>query len=252
MLAVPDYEVKFFMDPRVALDADQKPTRRVRDMFNSSDASTRISMQFMDGPNGELHGARWNVRLRKFEGEDQIELTYKKRYPVTHDIDTTLAEAARDGFDSGEDDYEAQVEWGAKQTLSLSRRHEVELPGYEKMQLPSEDDSRSVSVDKIPGKLDKVDPRGWAQTILAHARSRGPVQGRRWTGEWQQIRVCIEVWGIRGAPGEPDEYIVELSFKDADRTHAHTTRCLLHDFLDTQGWLLKTDVLKTELILTRY
>jgi hypothetical protein len=85
-------------------------------------------MLFLDGKRRDLHVEGWDVRFRDIEGEKKLELTYKKRYPVQgDDIDAALDAAARQGFDAGESDYEAEVEWGAE-TPNLRLRAPVLYP----------------------------------------------------------------------------------------------------------------------------
>ena len=88
----------------------------------SIDSSTGLATRYSSSCGSNAAG--WNVRIRKFEGEHEFELTYKRRYPFDGaTLANTLAMAERDGFDKNESDYDAQVEWGAQgQTLTMSRR----------------------------------------------------------------------------------------------------------------------------------
>ena len=118
--------------------------------------------------------------------------------------------------------------------------------------MPEEADARRVAVEEIAGKLDRDRPGGWARGILAEAHASGPVKGRRWSGELDGLRLDFEVWEVRMAGGKGTEPIVELSFKEDDGAKAESQRATLAGFLQGKGWLLKEDVLKTEVILQRY
>jgi hypothetical protein len=212
-------------------------------------------MQFVDGAGQELAGVGWYVRLRRFDGEDGVELTYKRRYQVGDDLDAALREAAGDGFDADEEDYEAQVEWRARLgPLSFTRKLERPLPGYYGLELPNEADCRTMAVDGLPGKLRRVGRPGWAQAQLGGARIYGPVAGKRWQGCWDDKPVRIELWSLRRASGDGMERIVELSFKEKRVDDAGARRGELQRELARRGWLAADAdlVLKTGEILRRY
>ena len=252
--ASPGVEVKLFLDPKVALDTN-RPTRDVLAAFNVTEAPAEIRMQFLDSPTRELHEAGWNVRLRTVQGKDKVELTYKRRFRVLSGLDAALARAEKDGFDAGEKDYEAELEWGYQQkTLTFSKEEKVGDPTRGSMTLPSAAPARTLAVDKMPGKLKRSTNEGWAKKILSNANVYGPVTGHRWKGSHPRIddEISIEVWVVPGAGGKGEERIVEVSFKkkkvDAE---AIAKREALIELLEQKRWLLEKDVLKTKLILER-
>jgi len=248
-----NFEVKAFMRRDQVLDSDKRLVRSVREQFGLKDRITRITMQFVDGAQHELHDAGWNVRLRRFEADDDLELTYKRRYPFGDGtLEAVRAMAACDGFDAHEDDYDAQVEWGSqRRTLTLSTRKKIHQRGSENMNLPNAHDSRTISADGLPGKLKRLALSGSAVRILSDAHVYGPVSGRRWTGEWSGTGLSIELWTLDRAPPE-HRHVVEISFKHDDETEAGVRRKILHEVLSEKNWLLDEDVLKTELILKCY
>ena len=125
---MPRYEVKVYLSPEKVLTADNEPTKPVLELLGIQGRPTKLRMLFLDGKRRDLHAEGWDVRFRDIEGEKKLELTYKKRYPVQgDDIDAALDAAARQGFDAGESDYEAEVEWGAE-TPNLRLRAPVLYP----------------------------------------------------------------------------------------------------------------------------
>ena len=252
--AVPDYEVKLFLDPEKVLDVEFKPTREVRQLLNLSENSLKITMQFLDARPVQLQATGWTVRARKFEKANEIELTYKRRYPVgAATLTDALAAASRDGFHAGEDDYAAQVEWGYQaETLSFSRKRAFAATGGGETTLPSLADLQRAAVAGLPGKLDRWQETGWARGVLAAGQTYGPVLGKRWSGEWQGPALDLEVWLIKAETGPGYEPVVELSFKEKKEKKASGFRDKLKDFIRDSQWLLERDVLKTAMIFRRY
>lgn len=249
----PDYELKLLVDPDRTLDAGGEPTADMRTAF-AIDEHQKIVMQFLDSARLELDGAQWNVRIRAFEGEDELQLTYKKRYPIDGDgIDDALVRAKDDGFNADSQKYEAQVEWGLnRQTLTISRKVELDADESDPLDLPGERKSREIGADTIPTRLEQQVSPGWVRDVLDVAHLYGPVRGDRWKGKWRGKKVSIEVWPIRGIPGQDGQQIVEVSLKEDDRAKARAIQSELRDFLAEQGWLLDSDLLKTQLILKHY
>ncbi|WP_281888044.1 hypothetical protein [Paenibacillus sp. YYML68] len=254
--AVPDYEVKLFMKPDAVLDSSKELKSSVRSTFGMPSSKTKMSVQYMDTASLELDAQGWNVRVRKMEeySDKEFELTYKKRYPIVNDdIDGALAQAALDGFDATEDDYEAQVDWGyTKKTLSFSNKKLVTKSGYNGMDLPSKSDSRSMTISNAPGKFENDVYSNWGTDKLAVADKYGPVDAKRWIGTWQGKKLYIEVWPIIEADGTGYDYIVESSFKTTSRSEAAWLQSELQTLLTQKGWFSPTDELKTQMILQRY
>jgi hypothetical protein len=105
----------------------------------------------------------------------------------------------------------------------------------------------------MPDKLRHWKEEGWAQRILSSARVYGPVEGRRWRGRHEEIddKITIEVWALPAANRTGTEHIVEISFKEKTYDEDMAKRKKLRKFCKGKGWLLKADVLKTELLLMR-
>lgn len=254
--AVPDYEVKLLLNPGAVLDSNHDLSSSVRSHFGMPSTKTKMSTEFLDSDDQDLNAEGWNVRVRKMEDFDdkEFELTYKKRYPITNgNIDAALAAAALDGFDAGEDDYDAQVDWGyQKQTLSFSNKKSVDQDGYDGMDNLSKDDAIDIAMDEAPGKFEDWSSSNWGTDLLEDAHLYGPVDGKRWTGTWSGDDIDIEVYEILQADGSGYDYIAEASFKTDSRTDAASLKTQLQNELTQQGWFLAGDELKTQMILDRY
>lgn len=253
-LAVPNYEVKLFLDAAKVLDVEFKPTRDANRVLDLKNSSRKISMQFMDARPLQIHAEGWNIRVRKFENDDKLELCFKRRYPLgTGTLADALTIAAGHGFHGKEGDYAPQVEWGhGKQTLSFTRKKEMKAKAGHSMDLPLVDDMRRSVIDMLPGKLDRWKQQGWARSLLTAGHLYGPVLGKRWTGKWQGPDLSFEVWLIKTESGQGYEPVVELSFKEDKQVEAAGLRDKLMAFIRSQGWLLERDVLKTQMIMDRY
>lgn len=197
------------------------------------------------------------------EGASEFELTYKRRYPISDEpndpdgniednIDAVLTTAKNEGFDSTTT-YDAQVEWGyQKQTLSISQDESYPDSGFSAMNLPLERASREILTNKAPEKFKNWLNENWGTEKLAISRIYGPILAKRSKGNWDGIKLYIEVWPIKSDTGTGIEYIVEASFKTASRTTALEKRNKLADCLQSKDWLLAQDSLKTSLIMERY
>jgi hypothetical protein len=252
------YELKLLVDPDLTLDGS-----KLKDKVSKAfpiESHKKIVMQFVDSARRELDTAKWYVRIRGFDDEDRLELTYKKRYAITNDdIKGALTGAADDGFETDPDKYEAQVEWGlTSKTLTLSRKADPPPPEADRLDLPGERKSREHCAAKAPEKLKQQEPPGWVGDVFAVAHLYGPVRGERWKCRWKgelsgKQEVSIEVWHIRGKPGEMGKPVVEVSVKEKeDPARAQTILTELHAFLKEKDWLLDEEILKTRRILKRY
>ena len=79
---------------------------------------SKMAVLFIDTDARSIYNQGWIARLRKKEGEADFELSYKKRYGRQWQYRTSLSLANTEGFSSKDSNYEAQVEWDKKQTLS--------------------------------------------------------------------------------------------------------------------------------------
>ncbi|MFC9588440.1 hypothetical protein ACFTUC_01275 [Streptomyces sp. NPDC056944] len=251
--AVPTYEVKINLTA-AALDAGFAPSTAVKSAFGITGSAKARSYSYYDTDALALDAQGWSVRLRH-KGGSSFEETYKKRFPVTNgDIDAALTTANAAGFDSGDTNYDAEVDWGyAKQTLSFSNEKSHSASGYSGTALPTSTTGRTWLVNDIPGKLQDWNTTGWGKTTLQASRAHGPVTAKVYGGAWgPSDDASIEVLPVVGANGTGTEYVVELSFKTdsyADAADLHADAIAV---AEANGWLYHGDILKTQLILDRY
>lgn len=251
---IPDYEVRLLLNPTAVLGPEHELTSSVLSAFHIAPTVTRMNVQFLDKDTKEIYLAGWSARIRKAENENDFELTYKKRYPIVGgDVDAALTVANKDGLNTRSTKYKAQVEWGyQKQTLSISRKKTATDTGVSRIDLPDITNSRKMLIDEAPDKFDNFGSNKWGTGALAVSRIFGPVLVRRSTGLWKGMQLYIEIWPILNSTGTGIEYIVEASFKTTSRMTASVEQTDLAAYLESQGWLLAEDSLKTQLIMERY
>ncbi|WP_028559323.1 hypothetical protein [Paenibacillus pinihumi] len=250
----PNYEIHALLDPNAALNPDHTLNSTVLSVFNITAAPVQMNVQYMDTNNQDLNKEGWSARIRKMTGDTKFKLNYKKRYPITgNNITAALNQANKDGFDSSDTNYDAQVEWSySSKTLSISIDKNVSIAGYSGVTLPNQADSVAAIVNNIPGKLNKWTSPGWGTSVLSQSRVYGPVYATRYTGTFNGMKTYIEVWPIKNTSGTGYDYIVEASFKVDTETDAANSSSQLFSFLQSHGWFLPQDALKTSTILQRY
>jgi len=67
-----------------------------------------------------------------------------------------------------------------------------------------------------------------------------------------EMKLAIEIWQILNAEKTGYDYIVDLSWKDGDLELGNAKHEALRSYLETLGWIVPGDILKTQLILSRY
>lgn len=257
---VPSYEVKLLLQPSIVLGSDNKLQSSVLSAFSIPASVKKMNVQFLDTDTKDLYKNGWILRIRKTEGEDELELTYKKRYAIDDgycgksegDIDASLKMAENDGFNATAM-YEAQIEMGyQKQTLSISHDRQHPSTGLSGIDLPLDAKSREILTTNAPEKLKDWLPENWAFEKLSTSKVYGPVLAKRSKGKWGDMKLFVEVWRVKNKDLTGFEHIVEASFKTENRATALQERNKLAALLKEKGWLLAEDSLKTALIMERY
>lgn len=247
-ISIKEYEVKFFLALTKVLNSNHDLKSEILDGLSVS-APKRRYIQFIDTKDTIMFTENWILRNRKKEGDNENELTYKKRYPIINDdIESVLIQAGKDGFDTSDGNFKAEAEWGfTKKTISLSCKKEL-LSNNANTILPSIDELRKLFLTDIPKALMNWRGGGWGEKQINQARVFGPIQSKEYKWEWDELKISIEIWTIKNKEAES---IVEVSFKAKDETTANQHRLKLKDFLITKGWLDEQDISKTQWAMER-
>ncbi|MES9690858.1 hypothetical protein COM38_23440 [Bacillus toyonensis] len=246
----PSFEVKLLLKPEQVLGYNKEMKQEVLEHFQAGTNDERIQVQFLDTANKSLSNEGWFARIRKKEFSKDFELTYKKRYPIQNGvIQDALEVAKKEGFDSKTDSYEAEIDWGfGKKTLSISNKKSYSAKGYGVLDLPNEQASQNMLIEKLPGKMNKWLYTNWGEEMLRDSHIYGPVLMKRYTGEFENIKTNIEIWPLSNTGKIEDDFVIEVSFKTNEESIVTEQRELLMASIEKKGWLLPKDSLKTELI----
>ncbi|GFZ77260.1 hypothetical protein GCM10008018_23540 [Paenibacillus marchantiophytorum] len=252
----PSYEVKLNLAPAIVADASHNLVSSVRSQFATGSSAKSYRVQYMDTTARSLDGLGWSDRIRKRSDQNTHQLQFKKRYPVSGgDINAALTTAAGDGLNSSAAGFEFQVDWTfSKQTLSVQYEKDVTVSGYSGtgLNVPNLATSRSISIANAPSKFSNWTSAGWGTSQLNNAVIYGPVDFKRYKGEYKDLELDIEIWTILNAAKTGTEDIVEASFKTDSLSEATSVRTDLINLLRSKGWLVESDILKTSLIMERY
>ncbi|MDM5264966.1 hypothetical protein [Bacillus wiedmannii] len=243
------YEVKFFLKINKVLDTMNNLEGCVKDAFKiSNDDFERIDIQFIDTKEHDNYKNGWILRNRKKENKDYYELTYKKRYTVDGDIDTTLQQVQFDGFTS--DKFEVQIDWELKkQKISVSPKEKIEISEDQitisNSNLPDITELHRIFLLNAPEIFLSWQGENWGENQIQDSKIYGPVYAKKYTGKWENTEVNLEIWTLEDEP----ESIIEISFKSKDKNEAHQLRNKLKELLSARKWLSKKDISKTKWVM---
>ncbi|OAA61778.1 hypothetical protein SPI_04637 [Niveomyces insectorum RCEF 264] len=251
---VPTYEVHLLLDPTVVLNSDDRLISPVISEFAMPTTVTKINVQYIDTVDEDLYNQGWSCRIRNTENKSGFDLTYKWRLPIANgDITGALNTAYSDGWNSGQHNYDAEVDWYLTfQELSIQRDYSASSKGYSGMDDPTEKDSRKFLISNAPGMFDDWVSKNWGTTELADAVVYGPILTKRSVGTWNGVELDIEIWPIENASGTGVDYLVEASFKTDDYSFASTGRDQLTALLQSKGWFLDESYSKEALVMANY
>lgn len=241
-------EVKYLLDPAKVLDAEGKPTEEALNLLGWTGKVKNRGMQFLDVEGKLYNEAGWSNRVRIKQGDDEYDVTFKKRYAVENgDIAAALAKAEADGFVAGLEGYEAELDWGwNKLTLSVATETSVAKVGYDDTVLPNLEDSIAMVEGAMPAEVKAV------AADITKAVLCGPVYYPRYTGELAGMELDIEICAITNQKTGEVEYIFEVAFSADTYEEAAAKRDEIAKILEDAGVLLKEDGLKTNKILNAY
>lgn len=250
----PGYEVKFLLDSEQVLNSDKLLKKTYRNMFETGSDYSTIGVLYLETEERDFGNQGWVNRIRIKEDASEFELTYKKRYAIENgNVEEALNLANQEGFDISDTNYEAEVDWGySKMTLSLSCNKTKSNKGYDELELPKKKEAISIIKDKMPGKEDDWLYDSWGTSTISSAKKAGPLYYTKYTGEYNNYKVVIEIWPIEDQTTGEVTYITELSFKEDDYQNAARMRSDLMSYLEEAGILLHEDSLKTQTIMDAY
>ena len=77
------YEVKFLINPETVLDQDHVLKEEWQQALGITQEYQSIEVMYLETPDRGFLSEGWINRLRRKPDKKKVELTYKKRYPVT-------------------------------------------------------------------------------------------------------------------------------------------------------------------------
>ena len=101
----------------------------------------------------------------------------------------------------------------------------------------------------MPALEDDWKDTGWGTEAAGRVRKAGPLKYTRFEGTYIGKDVKLEIWPVKGADGDEDSYIVELSYESKTVSDAAAAKAAITEALDKEGILLHEDSLKTQRIL---
>ena len=241
-------EVKYLLDPEKVLGEDKQPTEEALKLLGWTGKVKNRGMQFLDTAEKAYNDAGWSNRVRIKQGDDEYDITFKKRYAVENgDIEAALTLAAQEGFTADLEDFEAELDWGhSKLTLSISYEESVDKVGYDDTVLPNLEDSIAFVKQTMPEQVKTV------AADIEKAVLCGPIYYPRYTGELAGMELDIEICAITNAKTGETEYVCEVAFSTDTYEEAAPKRDEIAKILKDAGILLEQDGLKTNKILNAY
>lgn len=118
--------------------------------------------------------------------------------------------------------------------------------------MPDDDTGRHWLLKMMPSKLHNWSKKHWGDRTMATTRQHGPVTSNVWKGTWAGTGIKLEVLPVKNADNSGTETIVELSFGADTEAKATSLRDKALSQMQSAGWLLDHDVLKTRIVLDRY
>lgn len=247
LLSVPEtgYEMKCFVKDTV-LNQSHKLDSKIRELFNITEGSElKMNVMYLDNTDLKLNKAGWTIRVRKKDTSSKFEYTYKKRYSDVQDATDILYSTLTDGFVSLNSEYEVETDCTReRKTLSFSNETKAAISGISGVEFPPVETSINNAIKYAPVEL--------AGLIPTELHGFGTVLAERYVGSMGDIKITIEVWPILNEDKTGYEYVIEASFKTTDGVLAFEKQKELEAILRKEEILLDTDILKTQLVLSRY
>lgn len=249
------YELKFLLDSSQVLDDNYQLKEEWKTAFGISGKPGEGEVMYLETEDRDFESEGWFNRLRRRSWKDnKPQLTYKKRYAVSGmDIAAALEEAKADGLPDAAGTFEAEVDWGYKEmklsfNVNLGRKKigDISLPDI------TEEEARQLLKEKMPALEKDWKDTGWGTEAAGRVLKAGPLKYTRFEGTYLGKDVKLEIWPVKGADGDEDSYIVELSYESAETdtfADVAAVKTAITEALDNEKILLHEDSLKTKRIL---
>ncbi|MFJ7203429.1 hypothetical protein ACIQWR_07840 [Streptomyces sp. NPDC098789] len=258
--AAPTYQVKLLVDPHRILRADGTPLDRAAAALGLGQSSGFEVTQYMDDAELSFAGEGWIIRFRHDDAEDRLRLTYKTRFDIVGDgtdpaaVEEALDRANAHRFDCRATNYDPQVNLSySRATLDFSNKKREPAPDLLPGALPDPAECRAIALDRLPGKMRNwpAKPAGWAEAVAASPLIHGPVRQTNYPGEVLGHAVELQITPLCDADGR-ESWFAEITAKADTFAEAVRLRADLMGKLRAEGWLLKRNAFKTDLVLGRH
>lgn len=239
------YEMKCFIK-ETTLDSAHKLQEDVRNLLGvGENPKLSMNVMYLDNYNLDLNKAGWTIRVRKKSSSGKFEFTYKKRYSDVKDASDVIYTAIAEGIVLLNPNYETETDCvGKKKTLSFSNETKSAIPGLVGIDFPDVDTVIETAIKYAPVEI--------ANIIPTDLHGYGTVFAERYVGALGQDEITVEIWEIQNEDKTGYEYIIESSFKTTDKELALSKHKEMEKLLKKNDILLESEVLKTQLVLSRY
>ena len=251
-IAQESYEMKLFLkENALSVKCGEYVIKdAVKSFFNLTEVPVILPTQYVDTDDKVLDNNKWTLRVRKKNTSSSTEIVYKKRYSNLCCVEKGLVDACEAGFDFSKValGYECEADCGnVNKTLSFSKESKTKLGYADPVQLPDVTVSKELLSTYCPAEVLEL-----VTANLEGCRLYGPVFIYRYDGFFKEYPVRLEIMPVVSDGNCCPDYVIELSFKTADKVFAFSFQNELRSALMELGVFAKEDVLKTQIVLDRY
>lgn len=179
---------------------------KIQEVFSGT-KNKKLEIYFFDTANKAFQAKDTIQRLRVYQNESKLDITYKKRL-VGQSINTGIQTLLNQGFDGSESNYKFEVDSkGTNNVLSVSRKETIKTTKKVTYGTVKLADALKLIKANVPKKMENWDTSSWYNTTLDQAIIYGPAQATSYKGQFEGKDIDIEVWTYNG------KKMVELSVK---------------------------------------
>lgn len=242
-------EIKFLLDSNNVLNDNKEINDTYKEIFAIKKNPKINNVIYIDTENLDFHNNGWTNRIRTKDKKNEYYITYKKRYKIeNNNIDIAIENARNDGFY----DIEPELDWGYSEiTLSYSFDKTISNIG-DNADLSSLDKNMIISYlkDNLP-ILENGDNNNGIE-LLDYVSITPAICYKKYSGNFDDKKISIEVWPIYTKTTDKIEYITELSLKCDNINDASSLKEQMDASLNDLCILLHEDSLKTNKVLSTY